>query len=518
MRRWGAGIGAAFGLGLLACGAEQSPAVDYGDAEFDVSGAVPVGTGSTTAGEESTGGSGEGAETTLVPLDLEATPVEGPCTTLLDGERVAAVGPNAETWLAREEGATSVVRMISVRGTSNFGFETAGPLLAASALDGERGAFATAQGLFTVAGPRVDLLAWSGDPADIVDLCGDLSVDGDGRVLTDDIHTRDLGQWWRWNAPAGVVGQSASMGMQAGACADQSGAGYLLHEGTVWSVGSSFVESLPAFEPASAVVGHDAFGVAAIVEGELLVGQPEEDPTVFSFEAGPVSGLAAGDETLYVVAGDHVYAMGPGVGFRELLHDGSSLGAQTLQGAGAGGVVLQAEGVVCFRGPAQPIEVVGVRPAAHRRVPGLNLQITADVEAMQARLDDAPVELAPTESGWSFSHEWLDEGWHTLEVFHEGASRRIDFSVERLTQATWADDIAPLFEAHCSNEACHGPTPSSQDRPDLSTYNAWVELSQTIRSRVAVTADMPPAGFSDWGVEDTLLVLGWLDAGLPEGE
>ncbi len=515
MRRWGAA--AALGLGLIGCGAQGPAAVDFGNAGFDDSSAAPEGTGSSTSGSEGSTGSDEAA-VTLVPLELGGIAVEGPCTPLRDGERVAAVGPNAETWLARDEGEASVVRVVSILGTSDFGFETAGPLLAASALDGVRGAFATAQGLFTVAGPRVDLLAWSSDPADIVDLCGDLSVDGDGRVLTDDIHTRDLGQWWRWNAPAGVVGHSASMGMQAGACADRSGAGYLLHEGSVWSIRSNFVESLPAFEPATAVVGHDAFGVATIVDGELRVGPADEVPAAFSFEAGPVSGLAAGDDTLYVAAGDHVYAMRSGEGFRELLLEDAPLGAQTLHGAGAGGVVVQAQGAACFRGPAQPIEVVGVRPAAHRRVPGLELHISADADALQARLDDAPIELDATEHGWSYAHEWLDEGWHTLEVFHDGASRRIEFSVERLSEATWEADIAPMFETHCSNEACHGPTPSSQDRPDLSTYGAWVELSQAIRNRVTETGDMPPAGFSDWGVEDTLLVLGWLDAGLPEGE
>ncbi len=516
MRGWGAG--AALGLGLLACGGEAPAAIDFGEVGLGETDSVPEEVERSSTGEEESSGGDEDSEPTLVPLDVEAVAVEGPCTALQDGERVAAVGPNAEAWLARDEENTSMVRVISVRGTSDFGFETSGLLLATSALDGERGAFATAQGLFTVSGPRIDLLAWSGDPAAVVDLCGDLSVDGDGRVLTDDIHTRDLGQWWRWNAPAGVVGHSASMGMQAGACADQSGAGYLLHEGTVWSVRSDFVESLPAFGPASAVVGHDAFGVAAAVDGELRVGDPEQDPAVFSFEAGPVTGLAAGDEQLYIVAGDRVYTMDAGLGFRELLLEGASLGVQTLHGAGAGGVVVQAQDEVCFRGPAKPIEVVGVRPAAHRRLPGLELQLTADVDALQAHLDDAPIELSATPEGWALSVEWLDEGWHTLEVFHDGAARRIDFSVERLTQATWQDDILPLFEAHCANPACHGPNPSSPDRPDLSVYEAWVELSQTLRIRVVQSGDMPPTGLSDWGVEDTLLVLGWLDAGLPEGE
>ena len=134
------------------------------------------------------------------------------------------------------------------------------------------------------------------------------------------------------------------------------------------------------------------------------------------------------------------------------------------------------------------------------------------------RLGDL-IPLSEDEAGQlQLSAEITEQGWHTLEVSHDDMTRSIDFLVERLEPATWATDIEPLFEAHCSNDACHGSGAWAQNRPDLSSYDTWVELSESIRNRVTVNADMPPPGSGDWGVEDTLLLLSWLDAGLPEGQ
>lgn len=504
-------------LVLAACGAAGSDGtIDFGATE---GGALGGSTGALEEGEDdgSSTGMADADDSILVPLSVSSEDVSGPCTALEDGERVLAIGSNAEAWLAVDTGEGTVIRTFGVRGERGFTVSTPSPVLAAVALDGDAGAFSTLDGLFTVQGPRVDLLAWPADPQSIVGLCGDLSVDGDGRVLADDVFTRDLGQWWRWNAPEGVSGPSAVMSMQPGACADRSGAGYVLQGETVWSVRSEFVESLPAFGPASAAVGHDAFGLATIVGGALHVGAPHGVPSMFSFEAGPATGLAADDDTLYVLVSGRVYAMRDGE-FVELTSDGASLDADLLHGAGAGGVVLESPEGICFRGPQDPIELHGVRPASRRRVPDLDVTIIAETTALQATLDGAPVPLDVGPDGSKrFVTEGLEEGWHTFEVSHDGSRRVADFAVERLTPATWAEDIVPLVEEHCSGAGCHGPD-AAPERPDLHTYATWVDLAETVRTRVAVTADMPPSGVTDWGVEDTLVVLGWLDAGLPGGE
>ena len=158
-----------------------------------------------------------------------------------------------------------------------------------------------------------------------------------------------------------------------------------------------------------------------------------------------------------------------------------------------GGVVVEGPDGLCFRGPEDPIELHGIRSAAHRRVSNLDVTILTDATELEAALDGTPVPLDVGPDGtMRFVTEDLDEGWHTFEVSH-GESRRItEFAVERLTPATWSEDIAPLVEEHCSAAGCHDADATGDGRPDLSTYATWVDLAETVRTRVAVTADMPP--------------------------
>ena len=73
---------------------------------------------------------------------------------------------------------------------------------------------------------------------------------------------------------------------------------------------------------------------------------------------------------------------------------------------------------------------------------------------------------------------------------------------------------------HCSGDACHGPGLPDGTRPDLSTYEAWVEREASILQRVVAQGDMPPVGArkESWGLETTLMVSEWFEAGAEHGE
>ncbi len=502
--------------------ADPSSGDDQTDADTDGSatGTTAVSnSGTDTEGSADSTGFGSTGEApdepTLVPTDVDTEVVTGWCTPQADSERLIAVGPNAELWIATDSGAGSSVRIVAQAETEAT-FDTDGVVHVASALGGVRGSFATVNGLFTLDGPRIEALAWSGDPASIVDLCGDLSVDGDGRVFADDVYTRDLGQWWRWNAPQGATGPSPLRA--SGVCADREDSTFVVHDDVAWRIRPDFVATLPEFSDAAALATDEAFGLAALRDGDLWLGQGTNPSTWLRFDAGEAEAIEASDGRVFVAAGGHIYARDDGDVF-ELVDAEGPLGDAQLLGAAAGQIVVRRGEDLCVHGVAEPVVVRGLRPFARIRTPAISVVIS-DADATVS-LDGDPLSLESADDDEAqLDLDLAEQGWHTLEISTPSTTRTIAFEVERLVPATFESDIAPLFEAHCSGSGCHGPTPSDADRPDLSGYDSWVERADAIRERVAVTADMPPPGSGDepWGVEETLLLLGWLDAGLPEGE
>ncbi len=503
---------------MLFSGCSEGSAGDDTNTETD--GPATGTTADETDTDPSEGSSGVGStgetpeEPTVIPTDVATEDVTGWCTPRVAPERLIAIGPNAELWIATDTELGSSVRVVSEGETAGT-FDTDGTVITASALGGVRGSFATSAGLFTLEGPRVDALAWPGDPASIVALCGDLSVDGDGRVFADDVYTRDLGQWWRWNAPGGATGPS--MARASGVCADREDSTFVLNDTVAWRIRPDFVSTLPEFSDATALATDEVFGLAALRDGDLWLGHGSTPSAWLRFEVGAAEAVQASDGLAFIAAAGHLYAREDADVF-ELIDADGPLGDAELLGAAPGQVVVQRGDDLCAYGLAQPVAIRGIRPFQRVRTAALEVVI-ADADATVVLDGDA------LESELEDDEVWLDlevqeQGWHTLEVSTSSTTRTIAFEVERLVPATFEADIAPMFEKHCSGSGCHGPTPSSDDRPDLSSYDSWVERADAIRERVAVTADMPPPGSGDepWGVEETLLLLGWLDAGLPEGE
>ena len=495
---------------LSACSESNDAPADQADTDAGEtsSGGLEASTGASEAG--STGETPE--EPTLIPSDVAQTEVDGWCASL-GADRVVGVGSNAEVWIASPSELGTSLRALS-GGVEIQAFEVEGDLVAVSALDGGRATVVTTSGVFTVDGPRVDTLAWPSDPAEIVDVCGDLSVDGDGRVLAEDVFTRDLGQWWRWNAPDASVGPDVARAF--GACSDRDDTTFVLNGTEAWRVRPDFIETLPEYADARVLAADEAFGLAAIRDGDVWIGPAVRPTSWLRFDVGEAEAMQAGEGLLVVSAGDHLYAV-TGDDATELVDADGALSDVTLVGVAAEQVVFERAGEVCAFGAQPTLRVTGVRPLQRVRMPSLDIVVDTDASVS---LDGSPVTLDVGDESASAQLELSDEGWHELEVAKDGRARVLAFEVERLVPATFTQDIAPLFDAHCSGEACHGPNPSVGEQPDLSNYDRWVEKADAIRERVAVTADMPPPGSSDepWGVEQTLLLLGWLDAGLPEGE
>lgn len=466
----------------------------------------------------------------VVPLDGPAQDVEVACADASDSQRVATVSPDGDLWLLGSTEAGTEVHSVSPADPADVVTFTLPwtDVLTVQALGRTAGVVVASEGVFAWDGAFADEIRWPEHLPAPTGFCGDPSVDGDALVFADDVFTRDIGQWWRWNIPGEALAD-VRVAATTGACAGRSGTAYLLRGDTVWGVEDTWVAPLPRFSPAQAVAADDAFGLAAIVDGDLRVGDAsaEQYPAWIQFEQQAVEALGATPGRLFVATEDRLYAHDED-GIVELTRDGESLQASAMHPDAAGGVWIESADGVCHVGGSAGVRVEGLRPYQTRRSNEIEvaLELDADIEGVpSAALDGEAVPLTDLGSGrWALQLSFIEDiGWHELvvDVSKNGtaARRAVDFQVEPLANATWEDDIAPLFAQHCGTAACHGPEPLSDERPDLSEYEVWTMLSESIRDRVGETSDMPPLGSGDgsWGVDEVLLVVGWIDAGLPEG-
>jgi hypothetical protein len=108
-------------------------------------------------------------------------------------------------------------------------------------------------------------------------------------------------------------------------------------------------------------------------------------------------------------------------------------------------------------------------------------------------------------------------GWHRVDVRAEGATRRFEVLHVDQNLPTWEEDVRPIAEAHCGSSACHGGGQSR--RAALVDYESWVDFADSIRHRVGVVGDMPPAiARSGWTAREVTTVVTWIAAGMEEGD
>lgn len=453
-------------------------------------------------------------EPTLVPLAVDSISLpHGECVDLGSRE-VLAVSPEGDLWLI--EGTT--LSVVSLDGTESTFTEDA--VMADVFAKSATSIAYAADGLFNREGEFVDTIPWPtmelGAPSIV---CGDPGRDRDGFVVAGDLFQRAGGQWWRWFPAEGEFGDILDVPKTLGACRAERGETWLHTSTGLWRVrdeGLDRVEDLPELIEAEFGLGFEA---AALTEDGLYFGPDEWYPTLF--EAGAPSMMESTGEWLYVKAGAEFYRFAGLIGERV---QGVDFDVDPVEMHGyAEGLWLETDTQVCNRRENEDVLAIrGIRTFERRAPESLTLTVEGPSAPLTMVRDGVMVHESPSFSG---SEEvggiyGGDPGWHTLEVSVGDAERRIRYEVVTNSGATYVDDIAPLFEMHCASSECHGADRDDEDRPDLSTYESWVNASRAIRNRVGRVRDMPPfeERLETWDGEAIALVVAWIDEGMVRGE
>ena len=79
------------------------------------------------------------------------------------------------------------------------------------------------------------------------------------------------------------------------------------------------------------------------------------------------------------------------------------------------------------------------------------------------------------------------------------------------SDVSWASDIAPIFETHCSDASCHGA--ATEDTVPLTTYDDWFERALEIQNNV-LTGRMPRERKPSWSSTEIATILDWIEGGM----
>ncbi len=497
---------------LAGCYTGSSPASrgteTTGEDASDTSGLDDLETGSSGTYTETAGG-----ETQVVPIETPIVEVARDCVEVGANERIIAVGPNGTVWLSPADEAASPRSLSPSLEFSQLPLE--GALKTAVVLGPTSGIALTEEGLALIDGAESRAIAWPESLPSPDGLCGDPSVEGDAYVFAGDVHSRDAGQWWRWNTPAAPLDAEVSIGATSSACTGGDGEAFLLRRGDVWGVRAEFLRKLGDFGPASSIASDDAFGLVSVVEGSLRLGDTLDAPDTVIFEAGDVLEVRATVGGFFVLTPENLYAWRDGA-FTEWRSEAGAVEGSSIHADAGGGVWVTGSSELCRYHEDDEITVVGVRPYQRRTPPEIELVVGSSL-APRVSLDGDPIDVFASEEGWKTSLHVENDGWHELIIENDAFVRSIPFEVSGGTRATWKDDIEPMVEQYCSGESCHGAD-AQGGQPQLSNYAAWVERADVIAQRVVTNPSMPPAGSHDgtWGVEQIVTVAAWLQSGLPE--
>jgi len=516
-------------LALAAC-AEGEPLT----AGEDEGTATDTAEDSDDSASDGSDGDPAGDPVVVVPLDVATVELDSRCFEINAISTQRSVSPEGHLWLRTGDTSWRVL--------DPFGGNTVQELPAGvgtlQAWGADRAFFVEEAGLWDVSAEWPLPLGWPATRPAPTWLCGDPSTDANGFVLAEGLLQRDRGQWWEWTDPNGEpFADVAWLATDAGTCLGPDGELWLARQsGEVWRLTGSdatLVEALHGSEAAALV---EDMGVAAIQGGELVVGGPDELRR-WQFEAGPVHAVSAGGESLWVATGDRVHRKQHGELLHALRGDGQPVVADELHADAGGGVwaldlgsslhLGGIAGTACYLRPGPPIGIEGLHNLQRTTDESVSISVRTPVDLMlsDARLDGQPFELETDGLGrWHLATPMpVGEGWHTLELFgssDRGATaRRLRFEQRRIGELTWEDDVEPLFHEHCSGPACHEPDPADGTRPDLSSYEAWLEREPKILDRVVSKGDMPPFGTRDgWGLDAQLMVSEWFETGAARRE
>lgn len=514
-------------LGLVGCNGDDGRPADDGagtGATDDSGGSMGTADAGETEGHE-------GSIEQTVPLDVASLPLEAQCFSVHSQPSQLSVTPQGHLWMRQSE---EIWRVLDPFGRDQVQHLPPG-VGTLQARGHDRAVVIDGGVLWTVQGQWPQPLAWPQERGEPTLMCGDPSADANGFVVADGLLHRDGGQWWEWTDPSDESWTDVAwMARNAGTCIGGDGELWLAEGGgEVWRITGDFAARVEAFDGSSEAVLVDGLGVAALRDGEVVAGDIDS-LTHYRFEAGSASALSSGGESLWVVVEGVLHRLRDGE-FTVAMLDGAPVEADIVQAEAGGGVWMLAEREACHLRPTSPVRIEGVYNL--QRLASESVEIAVEVapgaSLATVTLDGEALAMAPDgEHRWRAEPQAIATGWHTLEVLaendeqsegaDEGAriTRHLRFEQRRVGELTWVGDIEPIFAEHCSGAACHGPMLDDATRPDLSSWDAWIDREDSILDRVVTKGDMPPAGSrkDTWGLELQLRVSEWFETGAEHGD
>ncbi len=428
------------------------------------------------------------------------------CYDRLPGESFLALSPEGELWLSAQNVDDALaLRTLRADGTDSTRVEALGTPRAARAWSADRVDLIADSALWRLDDGGRTLLELPAASAGM-DFCGDLTDRG---LLLSDLEifeARDL-SWWR----SGLVA-SSEIGLRildlAGECVGTDNFTWLVaDDGSLWRITPSRAEQVTRVTGVLAAA-ISARGVSAFTADTLW--QRDEDSwmrfALDDFEAPALVSASAKDLWFHT----------PGLIARlndETLETTAWSTAPSGLHAYDGGLWIESESEVCHVQGRHSIRVAGLIPFARSTDENVSFTVNAPGAApLQAEVDGVPLATeSDAPDSWSVTGVLPHIGWNRITLTADTESRTIPIKLLPAREVSYADDIAPLFQAHCAS--CHGV---GSDTADLSTYDDWVDYASAIRARTVDSSNMPPVSqrSGEWGDDEVLLISEWLEGGM----
>ena len=438
------------------------------------------------------------------------------CQPLQAGERAWSVDSEGHLWLARPANGGTELRVLdawALRPEQRYN-TLFGTIDALQAESGTVASAISAGGLWSfVDGNRISITA-PFIPSSSASTCG--SIGRDAFVLSDgQLYERRSETWFQWQGLDQALVSPSRLLDRDGACRG-TGDSLLIASGnrTVWSLTPSAITQTRAHRAdLSAVRAQEVL----FARDGLLYREPA-DWKSYSFDLGLVRTLSAAGRLRWLIAGQELVRVAGQTVERASVQLPSPEQAQ-LHAFASGGVWAVTPAQVCAVVPPRMLRVSGVRMGQASTEDRFRLRARTNDSAtnIAARLNGA--ELAPvrTENDWLVFESPIEVGWNRIDLSTspERVTRTIEIKREPIVQRSWQTDIQPIYQAHCSDSACH-VADSAANAPDLSSFMAWVARAESIRIRVVETQDMPPLASRGptWGEEAITTIREWLAGGL----
>ena len=319
--------------------------------------------------------------------------------------------------------------------------------------------------------------------------------------------------WFEWTGLDEALDEGAALLAPDGACRQAEDRVWLT-SGTleVWELKPTAITRARAFENGGSATVR-AGQVLALETGHLFLGPG----------AWKERSFAHGDATLLAAAGSYAWIV---AGETLLRYDGETFlrvvaalpgPAVALAPHASGGVWVRTEDMICHLRPEEMLRVEGLRNGELLSSGALSMRVRAarPTSGVTATLDGEDFPAAFEEDGWFVFSTSVDVGWHAIELSAPGARRSLQVKRQPDVLRSYATDIQPIYNMHCSAATCHVQD-SPSGAPDLSAYEAWIARAIEIRRRVVTEETMPPpsARNAEWGRDEVDIINEWLSGGM----